>query len=124
MRLTSNFLSRRELNLPSPKNTGRPRRPESPVSLSPEERLAARARTAAHVQQSSDAWSQLNVTSTVALQVTSPTPEKFTDDQIEPEAVGDKDRIHPPLTHPPPGIVHQDDSLEHEKTETFLVIDC
>jgi hypothetical protein len=66
----------------------------------------------------------VNVASTVALQVTSPTPEKFTDDQIEPETVGDKDRVHPPLTHPPPGIVHQDDSLEHEKTETFLVFDC
>ena len=127
MRLTSNFLSRRELNLPSPINTGRPRRPESPVSLTPDERLAerlaARARTAAHVQQSSDAWSQLNVTSTVALQVTSPTPEKFTDDQIEPETVGDKDRIHPPLTHPPPGIVHQDDSLEDEKLEDDNVED-
>ena len=89
MQLTSNFLSRRELTLPSPKNTRRPRRPESLVSLSPEERLAARARTAAHVQQSSDAWSQLHVKSPVALQVTTSTP----------------------------AIVHQDGSLEDGNLE-------
>ena len=40
----------------------------------------------------------------------------LTDDQIEPEAVGGKDRIHPP-----PGIVHQDDNLE-DKTSHLSVM--
>ena len=119
MPLTSNFLSRSALNLPSPTHTGRPRRPESPVCLNPDERLvvlkATRARTAAHCQQSSDAWSQLNVTSPVALQVTSPTPKHLTGDQIEPETVGNEDRIHPP-----PGIIHQDDNLEDDHLEDDL----
>ena len=102
------------LNLPSPTNTGRPRRLESPVCLNPDERLAvleaARARTAAQCQQSSDAWSQLNVTSPVALEVTSPTPENLTGGHIEPETVGDKDRIH----HPGDNV---DDTSENDTLE-------